>query len=114
TAAGEQYARGDDGIADHVLEVGRGQRHGRVQYKPHHRHEDTAGEEIAILEQRELDERAIGREGMREEVIETGDGDRELGDDLAGFEPAELLAAVERDLKSADRDGQRGETEPVE
>ena len=41
-------------------------------------------------------------------------GDDELGDDLVGFQPAELLAAVERELQRADGDRKRGEAEPVE
>ena len=51
---------------------------------------------------------------MREEIIEADAGDDELGDDLVGFQPAELLAAVERQLQRSDRDRERGEAEPVE
>ena len=34
TWARQQQARGDDRVADHVLQVGRGQRHGRIQHEP--------------------------------------------------------------------------------
>jgi hypothetical protein len=51
---------------------------------------------------------------MREEIIETDRRDDELGDDLVGFQPAELLAAVERDLQRTDGDRERGKAEPVE
>src|SRR5207245_9940413 len=51
---------------------------------------------------------------MGEEIIEADDGDDELGDDFIGFRPAELFAAVERELQRADADGQGGESEPVE
>jgi len=62
----------------------------------------------------ELHEGARCRQRMREEVIETDAGDDELGDDLVGFEPVELLAAVERELQRADADRERDEAEPVE
>ena len=51
---------------------------------------------------------------MREEIVEADGRDDELGDDLVGFQPAELLAAVERELQRADGDRERGEAEPVE
>ena len=51
---------------------------------------------------------------MREEIIEAGDRDDDLGDDFIGFQPAKLFAAVERDLHRADADGERAESEPVE
>ena len=54
------------------------------------------------------------RQRMREEIIEADGRDDEFGDDLVGFQPAELLAAVERQLQRADRDRERGEAEPVE
>jgi len=41
-----------------------------------------AADEVAVLEDRELDERLCGRERMREEIIEADRGDDELGDDL--------------------------------
>ena len=71
-------------------------------------------DEILVLEDRKLDEGPRGRERVREEVVEAGGGDDEFGDDLIGFEPAELLAAVERDLQAADADRERREAEPVE
>ena len=40
--------------------------------------------------------------------------DDDLADDLVGFEPAELFAAVERQLHRADADRERRESEPVE
>src|SRR4029079_3298155 len=86
----------------------------REQPQPHHGHEYTAADEIPVLEQGELDEGPVGRQRMREEIIETDAGDDELGDDLVGFEPAQLLATVERKLQRTDRDGKRGESEPVE
>src|SRR6185437_6104547 len=54
-AVRQQHARGDDGITDHVLQIGRRQRHGRIQHEPHHRHEHAAGNEILVLEDRKLD-----------------------------------------------------------
>ena len=51
---------------------------------------------------------------MREEIVEAGDRDDDLGDDLVRFQPAQLLAAVERNLHRADSDRERGEAEPVE
>ena len=102
------------GIADHVLQIRRGHRHGGEQHQAHHRHEDAAADEIPVLEHRKLDERFVGRERMREEIIKAGDRDDDLGDDFVGFQPAELLAAVERDLHRADADRERCESEPVE
>jgi hypothetical protein len=49
-----------------------------------------------------------------EEIVEADRRDDELGDDFVGLHPAELLAAVERDLQASDPDRQRGEAEPVE
>ncbi len=51
---------------------------------------------------------------MGEEIIEPDRRDDELDHDLVGFEPAELLAAVEGQLQRADRDRERAEAEPVE
>ena len=36
---------------------------------------------------------------MREEIIEADGGDDEFGNDLVGFQPAQLLAAIERELQ---------------
>ena len=56
---------------------------------------------------------ALGRR-VDEEEIEADDGQDRLDDDLAGVEPAELLAAVEHHLQRADAERQRQEAEPRE
>ena len=71
-------------------------------------------DEVPVPEQRELDERLRRRQRVGEEIIEADACDDEFGDDLVGFQPAELLAAVERELQRADADCERGEAEPVE
>jgi hypothetical protein len=55
--ARQQKPGRDDGIADHVLQERRGQRHGREQHQAHDSHEHAAADKILVLEQRELDER---------------------------------------------------------
>ena len=49
-----------------------------------------------------------------EEEIEADDRQDRLGDDLAGVEPAHVLAAVEHHLQRADAERQRQEAEPGE
>jgi hypothetical protein len=49
-----------------------------------------------------------------EEIVEAGDRDNHLDPDLAGAEPADLLAAVEQQLQRADADGKRQKPVPIE
>ena len=48
-------------------------------------------------------------------LVRQADGrDDEFSDDFIGFQPAELFAAVERDLQGPDADRERCKSEPVE
>ena len=51
---------------------------------------------------------------MRQEIVDADHRDDGLDDDLVRFEPADLLAAIERELQRADAGSQRKEAEPVE
>src|ERR1044072_83442 len=56
--------------------------HGGEQDQPHPHQEEAADDEIAILEDREAEERLVGRQRGRGEKVKTRKGDDQLGADI--------------------------------
>ena len=79
-----------------------------------HEHQQDAGREIDVPEQRRPDQRLARGRHVDQEKIKSQAGEHGLGDDLLRGEPVLVLAAVQHQLQGADADRQHAEAEPVE
>src|SRR3546814_12977626 len=89
-----------DVCSSDLLEHRRQQREHREDQHAEKEAEERSEQEIAILEQREIDEGVLRGQRVDDEQVEKEHRERAFDHDFGRREPIELLPAIEQDRKS--------------